>query len=285
MTDLSGSQAPRDRADDPPAPPRPRPVASGSIEMATLVGLVGAFAMIATAVALGGSPGSFLDLPAVLIVGGGTLAVTTISFSLPEVARALRATTEVLVHKSRDAGVSARNALGLADRARQIGVLGLQAELPQLRDDPFLHRAIAMVIDGAPIDEIERTMTADLEATAARRVACADVLRRAAEVAPAMGLIGTLVGLVQMLGNLDNPETIGPSMAVALLTTFYGALLANMVFMPLAAKLQRIADLETLINRISVFGAVSIGRQENPRRLESLLNSVLPPGRRVRYFD
>jgi chemotaxis protein MotA len=110
-------------------------------------------------------------------------------------------------------------------------------------------------------------------------------MKKAGDIAPAMGLIGTLIGLVQMLGNLDDPSSIGPSMAVALLTTFYGAVLANMVFMPLAAKLERNSGEEELLNSVYMVGAVSIGRQENPRRLEMLINSILPPSKRVSYFD
>ncbi len=100
-----------------------------------------------------------------------------------------------------------------------------------------------------------------------------------------MGLIGTLVGLIQMLGNLEDPSPIGPAMAVALLTTFYGAILANMVFTPLASKLERNSSEETLINRLYVMAPASIGRQENPRRLEMLLNTILPLGNRVEYFN
>ena len=100
-----------------------------------------------------------------------------------------------------------------------------------------------------------------------------------------MGLIGTLVGLVQMLGNLDDPSSIGPAMAVALLTTFYGAILATMVFNPLASKLERNSDAEAMVNQIYAIGATSISRQENPRRLEMMLNTILPPVKRVNYFD
>ena len=100
-----------------------------------------------------------------------------------------------------------------------------------------------------------------------------------------MGLIGTLVGLVQMLGGLDNPSTIGPAMAVALLTTFYGAVLAYMVFNPLAAKLERRAEHERLLGTLYLMGVTSIARKENPRRLEMALNTALPPAIRVRNFN
>jgi chemotaxis protein MotA len=113
----------------------------------------------------------------------------------------------------------------------------------------------------------------------------AAVLRRAAEISPAMGLIGTLVGLVQMLGSLDDPATIGPAMAVALLTTFYGAIMANMLLSPLAAKLERHAADEALVMTLDVTTAASISRQENPRRLEMLLNAALPPAQRTKLFE
>jgi chemotaxis protein MotA len=152
-------------------------------------------------------------------------------------------------------------------------------------DDAFLHKGLTLAIDGHSGAEVEAIMMHDLNAAAERQAIGVGVLRRAAEYAPAMGLIGTLIGLVQMLSHLDDPAAIGPSMAVALLTTFYGAVLANLVLAPLAAKLERHGADDILLNRIFVMGTVSISRQENPRRLEILFNSVLPPSRRVQYFD
>ena len=142
-----------------------------------------------------------------------------------------------------------------------------------------------MVVDGSNGDEIEKVLKEKINAIANRHGKSVSVIRKLAEVSPAMGLIGTLVGLVQMLGNLDDPSTIGPSMAVALLTTFYGAVLSNMVFSPLATKLERNSAEEALLNTIYITGVTSIGRQENPRRLEMLLNTLLPPAQRVQVFD
>ena len=135
------------------------------------------------------------------------------------------------------------------------------------------------------MSEFSSVLQRDLIANVQRSNVAVKVLRRVAEFAPAMGLIGTLIGLVTMLGNLDDPSTIGPSMAVALLTTFYGALLANLVFLPLAAKRENISYLEEAVGSMYLLGVSSIGRQENPRRLEMLLNSSLPPSDRVRFFD
>ncbi|MEK9725145.1 MAG: MotA/TolQ/ExbB proton channel family protein [Rhodospirillaceae bacterium] len=205
-----------------------------SMDLATVVGLLCGFAMISAAIVLGGSPESFINPPSILIVIGGTLAVTTACFSLAEMGRTLRIVAKTFFYSARDP----------SEAATQV-----------------------------------------LQATVQRHAKSTSVLRKMGEFAPAMGLIGTLIGLVQMLGNLDDPGTIGPSMAVALLTTFYGAVLVNMAFLPLASKLDRNSQEEALINNLYVMGAASIGNQENPRRLEMLLKSVLPPNKRVRYFD
>lgn len=118
-----------------------------------------------------------------------------------------------------------------------------------------------------------------------RHLKSAGVLRKAAEVAPAMGLIGTLIGLVQMLGNLEDPAAIGPGMAIALLTTFYGAVLSNMMFSPLATKLERNSAEESLVANLYMLAAGSICRKENPRRLEMLFNAMLPPARQIQFFS
>lgn len=261
------------------------PKARSSLDLATIVGLLCGFGMIAAAILMGGSPRSFINMPSVLIVVGGTLAVTTTCFSLVEIGRTAKVIMKTLFHSTRDPADAAVQVLQIAEMARRQGVLSLQNVLTSVRSEPFLHKGMSMVVDGTPGEEVEVILRRDIQATVQRHNKSANVLRRAAEFAPAMGLIGTLIGLVQMLGNLSDPGTIGPSMAVALLTTFYGAVLANMVFSPLASKLERNSAEEVLINSVYMMGAASVGRQENPRRLEMLLNSVLPPTKRVQYFD
>src|SRR5579875_549054 len=163
----------------------------------------------------------------------------------------------------------------------------MRSRMPEMRPrpEPFLHKAITMACEGAPGDTIEAVMRRELDATRARLMRSVAVLRRAAEVAPAMGLIGTLIGLVQMLGRLHEPNAIGPAMAIALLGTLYGAVLAHMVFNPLATKLERNSNEDCLVKTIYVLGAGAIGRYEHPRRLERTLNALLPPSKRVRHFD
>ena len=263
----------------------PAPGRRSGPDLAGVLGLGVGFAVLLIAAVLGGAPGAFIDLPAILIVFGGTFAVTTISFSLPEIWRAQRLMLVALFSRTPDCGQAARRVLDLARLARTEGVLALERQLAQLRDAPFLRRAVGLVVDGATPEDVEDVMAQEQSAIQGRHAKSASILRKAAEVAPAMGLIGTLVGLVQMLGQLDNPSAIGPAMAVALLTTFYGAVLANMVFAPLASKLDRNSAEEALVNRLYVIGAAAIGRQENPTRIEMLLNTVLPPEKRLGSLD
>lgn len=260
-------------------PTRPR------IDHATLVGLAAGIGLVVAAMWLGGAPRSFIDVPSILIVVGGTIGVTTICFSLRDMARLPLTLGKAIIHSNPDAGATAMHMLRLAEIARKRGVLGLDQLLDQMIHEPFVHRALEMAIDGTPVEEIRQVLQREIEEMTERHSRSAGVLRRAAEVAPAMGLIGTLIGLVQMLGSLDDPSTIGPGMAVALLTTFYGAVLSNMVFAPLAAKLERNSAEEALAAHIYLLTAESICRRENPRRLELRLNALLPPTRRVQFFD
>lgn len=256
-----------------------------NLDFATIIGLFGSFAMITAAVLVGGSVTAFYNLPSVLIVLGGTFLVTSMSYSLFEVFRSQKLIVRTLfVSRNKPLDV-AYKMLDLAERCRGKGALKLQDHVNRVDKESFQGKALQLVVDGLPADDVNRILTNELKAMASRHSSSAGILHRAAEVAPAMGLIGTLVGLVQMLSNLNDPSTIGPAMAVALLTTFYGAVLANMFFSPLASKLERNSAEEVLINRIYIASATSIGRQENPRRLEMVLNTLLPPAERVQFYN
>ncbi len=259
--------------------PKPR------IDGAAILGLLAGVGFLAVAVAVGGEARAFINLPSILIVLGGTFAVVGICFSIGDVATMLRTVAATFTHAMPQPSAEAARVLQLADDVRRFGTLHLENRLAELTSTPFLHKALSMVIDGLGDSEIEAVLRYELQTTPQRLRRSVAVLHKAAEYAPAMGLIGTLIGLVQMLGRLDNPQHIGPSMAVALLTTFYGAVLSNMVFSPLAVKLDRLARDEELVCNLYLLGAMSMSRQENPRRLELLFNSVLPPDQRLRYFD
>jgi chemotaxis protein MotA len=141
-----------------------------------------------------------------------------------------------------------------------------------------------MLVDGLKIEEIEPVLYQFVQNTLDRNQKAAAVLRKGAEIAPAMGLIGTLIGLVQMLGQLEDPSAIGAPMAVALLTTLYGALLSFMLLTPLASKIERNSDEELIINKIFLTTVISIGKLESPRKLQNLLNVILPPEQRLNIY-
>lgn len=260
------------------------PESGRTIDIALIFGLCVAFGLVGTALVLGGSVSSFYNLPSVLIVLIGTFAVTLVSFSLTELLGAFGAVLATILPKRHDHRLAGERCLNLAAIARDNGVLALDHVLPVIESEPFLQRAIAMTVDGATPHQIDQVLAQEIDAVQDLRHRHAGVLRRAAEVAPSMGLIGTLIGLIQLLGNLNDPSSIGPAMAVALLTTFYGAILAYMVLAPIAAKLERNAEAELLECEIYHACAMSIARQENPRLLERLLNTKLPPSQRLDYY-
>ncbi|MBI1363341.1 MAG: flagellar motor protein MotA [Proteobacteria bacterium] len=236
------------------------------------------------AIALGGSFAAFIDTPSILIVIGGTFAITTVCFTVPEIIQAQKVMLRALLFQLASAQDEAKRLLDIAQKARANGLLSIQNDIGNLKD-AFLRRSFTLAVDGTNPEMIDAYMRSITYSMVDRHNRGAAVLKKSAEIAPAMGLIGTLVGLVQMLGNLNEPDKIGPAMAVALLTTLYGAILANMVFMPLAAKLERNSQAEQRLHRLYHTAVMSVVRQENPRQLEVMLNAVLPPAERVKVFD
>lgn len=253
--------------------------------MITLLGIVLGFILVISAILIGGTPLAFLNPPSILIVVAGTIAITVVSFSLKDLMNIPKALMGMLAYKPhdpRDVGVSM---IQIAERARSEGLLSMGSVAKGLNGEPFLQKGLNLTVDGTSPDDIEKIMQQEINYTQNIQSKSVDLLRRAAEVAPAMGLIGTLIGLVQMLGNLSDPSTIGPAMQVALLTTFYGAVLAHMILLPLASKAERNYQNESVMNSLYMVGVLSVGREENPRRLEVQLNAMLPQHQRITYFD
>lgn len=227
---------------------------------------------------------SFIDAPSIMIVIGGTIAITVVSFSVKDLRNIPGSLWRIMSytpHDPREVGVTM---IQISEKARSGGLIGLEKISKTFSHEPFLHKALNLAIDGTNVQDMENILQKEIYYTSTLQSKSVDLLRRAAEVAPAMGLIGTLVGLVQMLGNLSDPSTIGPAMSVALLTTFYGAVLAHMLLIPLANKAERNSHNESTLNSLYMVGVLSIGREENPRRLEMQLNSMLPQTNRINYY-
>ncbi|MCB1538586.1 MAG: MotA/TolQ/ExbB proton channel family protein [Rhodospirillales bacterium] len=255
------------------------------IDMATAIGMFATVALIGAALFLTGSIGSYLDLHGVLMVICGTVTITAVSYSADDLKKSVEIFRSALIKNHRDPSAMARQLLDLATLVRMKGPLAISQIENELRKDPFLYQGVMFIADGYNADEIHRILTQDIESVIDRHRRTASIARRAAEVAPAMGLIGTLMGLVQMLNNLDDPSKIGPAMAIALLTTFYGAMMSTVLLMPLAAKLERNSGEDVMIKDMVLAAIISMARQDHPRKLEHELNMLLPPGQRVRYFN
>lgn len=253
--------------------------------MITLLGIVVGFGLIIAAMLYGGSPMDFVNLQSVLIVIGGTMAITIVSFSVKDLKHIPAALWRLMTYTPHDPQEIGITMIQIAEKARTGDLIALEKISKGFEDEPFLQKGLDLTMDGANVEEIENILKQEIYSTSSIQSKSVDLLRRSAEVAPAMGLIGTLVGLVQMLGNLSDPSTIGPAMAVALLTTFYGAILAHMVLIPLSTKAERNSHNESTLNLLYLTGVLSIGRKENPRRLEMQLNAMLPQTHRINYYD
>ena len=276
------NQADSDAGDDKPLP---QLKSQYKIDFATLFGLSSAILLIISAIIYGGSSNSFLDLPSILIVIGGTLGITIASFSFKDILGSVKTAISTIFRLQKDSNKISIQLLQLAQISRYRGVLSMQNYLTTVANQPTLHKGLLMVIDGNTGEEVSHIMQREIHSISICHSKSVNVMRKASDIAPAMGLIGTLIGLVQMLANLDDPSTIGPSMAVALLTTFYGAFLSNVLFIPLSSKMEQMATEQILLNNLYAMASVSIAKQENPRRLEMLLNTILPLDKRVDYFN
>lgn len=260
------------------------------VDFSTFIGIAVCLAILLWAMTLGGHDKlavliSFIDVPAVLIVLVGTLAVTTACFSIEEVLGMRQLLARTIAYRSENPSDSAKCSLALAELARKQGFLHLENAETLWKHNPILKKGVRMMIDGIVEDQVMRSLSEDVNAMVDRHTNGILILRKAAEISPAMGLIGTLIGLVHMLGSLDDPSSIGPAMAIALLTTFYGALMSFVIYVPLATKLERNTRAEVSTARIYLRTIESIFRKENPRQLEIGLNSLMQPTKRIHYFD
>ena len=248
------------------------------LDATLIIGLSAGACLIVTALVLSGSLSAFYNIPAILLVFLGTLAVTMISFNFNDLISTLSEFIELLAPKHQKKSDTHANILDLAKYSRENGILALDKLSNSLVGEPFLQRTISLIVEGTNGQVLENILTKEIYEISQTRRTSVSVLRRLAEVAPSMGLIGTLVGLIQLLGNLNSPAEIGPAMAIALLTTFYGAVLAYMVFAPLATKLEHNIAMESTINETYKAGAISITKQEHIHDLEMYLdnNSKLP---------
>lgn len=217
---------------------------------------------------------TFIDIASIIIVLGGVTAALLVSFPLKDIRHLFTVSKQAFITEKYDRNELIGTFVQLSMKARREGILSLEEELENL-DDPFLRRGLLLVIDGIEPDVISDIMQAEISAMEERHRKGRHLLERAGEYSPAWGMTGTLIGLVLMLNNIDKPEQLGPSMAVAILTTLYGVVLANLVFIPLSVKLARKTDEEVFLKQLMIEGIIGVQSGENPRLLEEKLSAFL----------
>ncbi len=255
------------------------------MDIGTIGGIVVGFALIIWAIIAGGSPiGSFFDAGSIIIVFGGTFAATFVSFPMNRVTGLGKVLSKAIGNASNDAGAVITKIIELANVARREGLLALEEAVQQI-DDDFLKKGIMLIVDGTDPELVKSILETEVDFIVERHGSGKQLFDTLGSLAPAFGMIGTLVGLVAMLQNLDDPAAIGPSMAVALLTTFYGSVLANLIFIPIATKLSVKSDQELLVRQIMIEGLLSIQAGENPRIIEEKLKAFLSPSVRKSIVD
>ena len=252
------------------------------MDLASLIGLFMGMSLVGYAVfsAAGSKAGAFVDPPSALIVIGGSLASVITSFPLVVFLRTGKVMKKVFMHKEQSIQKLIEDLVGYAEIARRDGILSLESATREA-EDPFIVKGIQMAVDGTDPELIEQIMNNELDAINERHARGKAVFDAIGRYGPAYGMIGTLVGLVVMLMNMSDPDSIGPAMAVALITTFYGSVMANMFALPMADKLGQRNDEEMLIKTVIIKGVMSIQSGDNPRIVEQKLKTFLPPSLRA----
>jgi chemotaxis protein MotA len=220
--------------------------------------------------------GAFIDVPSLLIVVGGTVGAVLIATPFSKVASSFKAVSIIFALPKVNPLEAIERIISLANIARKEGLLALE-DVAKSMDDKFLQKGVMLIVDGTDPELVRNILDTELAYIERRHSETRGVWDNVAALAPAWGMIGTLMGLVIMLGNLSDPDSIGPSMAVALITTFYGSVLANYVAMPIAAKLKNFSADELLIKEVLIEGMLSIQAGENPRIIEEKLKAFLSP--------
>lgn len=250
-----------------------------SMDLTTIIGVILGFVLLLIAMVMGGSFGAYVDVPSMVIVIGGCTAALLTAFPLASLLKFPKVCQKVIKGGSSDPHKLIEQLVSFAEVARRDGILALEGMTAEMTDD-LLVVGIKMAVDGTDPELIEQIMEADVDNMMTRHSVGKGIFDAAGRYAPAFGMIGTLIGLVAMLANMSDPSAIGAGMAAALLTTMYGAVIANVLFLPLADKLALRSEEEVLVKSIIIKGVMSIQSGDNPRVVEQKLKTFLPPSAR-----
>lgn len=248
------------------------------MDLATLIGFLLAWGLIIATIALGSGALVFINAPSMMIVLGGAIAVVMMRFTLAQFIGAIKTAMKAFLYKAESPDELITSVVELATIARKEGLLALEG---QEITNPVLATGIRMLVDGHETAVVKKALSTEMNQTVSRHKIGQDIFKQIGDAGPAMGMIGTLVGLVQMLSNMSDPKSIGPAMAVALLTTLYGAMLANMFALPISDKLSLRSAEEQMNKNIILESVIGIQEGQNPKVLDELLRNYLPASKRV----
>ena len=246
------------------------------MDLTTVIGLIVGFSVILLGITQAGSLMSFFSLSSIMIVVGGTGSAVIINYPINELVGVIPVVKKTLFSKAQQVTETIATLVSFAERARREGILALERHMEEIEDE-FLAKGIQLAVDGTEPELMRNILTTELDYLEKRHASGASIFATAGALAPAFGMIGTLIGLVLMLQTMSDPSTIGPQMAIALITTFYGALVANLVFIPLTGKLKRRSEEEVLVKEMMIEGILSIQSGDNPRIVEQKLTSFISP--------
>lgn len=248
------------------------------MDISSVIGVVSGMGFVLGTILLGGSIMMFVNIPSILIVVGGTVAAVMIAYPLSDVLGMFKVAIKVFMFKIEKPEDIIANLVEISNKARKGGLLSIEGDIATT-PDPYLAQALQMTVDGVKTGDIAQIMQKKMELTKKNLDTGSTIFSNMGAYAPAFGMIGTLIGLVQMLANLDDPSSIGPKMAVAMITTFYGAVMANLFFIPMADKLSGRNE-EEMVNMNIIFeGILSIREGEHPKLMEDKLRVYLPEGK------
>ncbi len=247
------------------------------MDLATIIGILGAIGFVLMAMIQGGELGTFVNGPSILIVFCGSLFVVLSQYTFGQFFGAGKIAGKAFMFKIETPESQIEKIVEMADAARKGGFLALEEAVIE---NAFMQKGVDMLVDGHDVEVVRATLGKDISMTTERHEFGKTIFKGLGDVAPAMGMIGTLVGLVAMLANMDDPKTIGPAMAVALLTTLYGAMLANLVCLPISVKLGHRAEEEKLNQSLVLDGIIGIADGQNPRVIEGILKNYLAASKR-----
>jgi len=249
------------------------------MDRGTLIGFLLGLGLLVLVIAMGPNPRIFLHPSSLVVVFGGITASTLIRFPLGNVRSALAVASRAFFTQAASPRALVTNLVGLSQRARREGLLGLEKYLP---DDPFMRQGIRMVVDGVGKEYLNDVLTQEIHATQERHTLGQEIFRFIATSAPSFGMVGTLIGMVQLFVSIKDPAGIGRGMALSLLSTFYGAVVAYLFAVPISGKLEIRSREELQNKRLMLEGILGIAEEMNPGQLEERLNASLAPGLKTR---